>query len=108
MGPPPPGLHGKGFVSGVPPDDSWTARLRRLQGGDNDIDPRMEKQPPEPAIPGPGYMMRGVPQENLIQQAPGGVQVEGWLPANATQAPINPNDPRYAQWLRLMRQRGSI
>ena len=109
MGPPPPGLRGKRYDSGAPPlDDSWSGRLQRLQGGDNDIDPRMEKQPPEPAIPGPGYTMRGVPQENLIQQLPGGVQVEGWLPANATQVPMNPNDPRYAQWMRLMQQRGSI
>jgi len=104
---PPPGLRGKGYSSGAQPVDDWTTRLQRFQA-DATMDPRMEKQPPEPAIPGPGYTMRGVPQENLIQQLPGGVQVEGWLPANATQAPMNPNDPRYAQWLRLMQQRGSI
>jgi len=108
MGPPPPGLRGKGYVSGEPTAADWAFRLQRLQNGNSAIDPRMEKEPPEPAIPGPGYTLRGVPQENLIQQAPGGVQVEGWLPASATQTPMNPNDPRYAQWLRLMRQRGSI
>lgn len=42
-----------------------------------------------------------------LNQAPGH-PVSGWLPINATQVAPNPNDPRYQQWVRLMRQRGAI
>jgi hypothetical protein len=102
---PPPGLHGKGFISAVPPlDDSWSGRLQRLQGGDNTIDPRMDAlKPPAPDI---DRYMESPLADNLPQMP--GYPMEGWLPINATQGAPNPNDPRYLQWMRLTRQRAGI
>jgi len=95
---PPPQLHGRRFISGTPPSaDNWTSRLQRLQGGVSELDPSMEIQPP----PDAGRAMPDVPMENLTTMP--GVEVSGWLPAN-----VPATDPRYIEWLRLMRQRGAI
>ena len=115
FGPPPPSvvtpgevpdvprMHGREFVSGASePDDDWAARMDAKRPPQGNTDQDMIAYPPNY----PGYRIPEALEENLPQMP--GYAVDGTLPVNATQAPMNPNDPRYAQWLRLMRQRGSI
>jgi hypothetical protein len=96
---PPPGLRGKGYVSNIPPPDyGWPGLQRRLQGGVAETDMTMDAR--RPPAPNADRYMESPLADNLPQMP--GYPMEGSLPINARQ------DPRYIEWLRLMRQRGSI
>ena len=84
------------------PRDDWAAHLGTVRPPDDGVDQNMIAYPPNY----PGYTIPNVSQGNL-NQAPGQI-VGGYLPAAATQAAPDPNDPRYLEWLLAMRQRAGL
>jgi hypothetical protein len=101
---PPPAPVTPGEVPDVAPPADWFTRLSRRQTGNPNIDKGMEAAVvPRPLIdPGMINVYEQTQLPDLV--IAGGLETE----ASARQAPMNPNDPRYARWLQLMRQRGSI
>ena len=79
-----------------PPDD-WAMRLPRLQHGEANTDLTMDAL--RPPAPNADRYMEDIPSPNNLNQMPG-MLVPGTLPVN-----VNPNDPRYLEWLLAMRQR---